>query len=130
MIYESVCFKCGAYHEYIRSVQDRNDVPECCGVKTEKRVLSVPSAHFDVQPWESFISPATGKLITSKAERQEDMKASGCRQWEGMKDEKSEAARRKQYNEEAQDKALDHAVRTAWAQLSPSKKAQALSATN
>ena len=69
------------------------DSPYCCNIQTSKRILSAPMAQFDVQPWEAFESPATGKMITSKAERKEDMKVSGCRDWEGMKDEKAESAR-------------------------------------
>jgi hypothetical protein len=56
------------------------------------------------------------------------MRASGCRDWEGMESEKRHAARQKQYQEEEEDKKLDHAVRSAWAELSPAKKAAALAA--
>ena len=124
--YEAVCLKCGKYHEYIRTMRNSDDSPECCGVKTDKRILSAPLAQFDVQPWESFESPATGKIITSKAERREDMKASGCREWEGMDNERHNAKRQKKYEQDSQDRELDTAVRTAWANLSPSKKALAL----
>ncbi len=46
-----------------------------------------------------------------------------------MENEKQEAARRLKYEEEANDKALDKTVRQAWADLPPSKKAEALAAT-
>jgi len=125
-VYESVCLKCGKYHEYIRTVSNCLDTPECCGEKTDKRILSAPMGIVDIPAYES---PATGKWITSRSERKEDLKRSGCREWEGMETEKQEAARRKQYEEAAQDKALDHSVRQAWADLPPSKKAEALAAT-
>lgn len=121
--YQAVCMECGAYHEYIRSVDHRNDSPDCCGVKTEKRLLSAPMMSADIQPWDAFESPATGRYITSKAQRREDMKRSGCREWEGLANEKQQAARQRQYAEEASDAALDKAARTAWAQLAPEKKA-------
>ena len=127
MIYEAVCKKCRSYHEYVKSVAECLDTPICCGEKTQKVIFSSPSVQFDVQPWESFVSPATGKMITSKAQRKEDMRESGCRDWEGLDSEKNEAARQKKYEEQKQDEALDKAVRTAWAQLPPSKKAQLLS---
>jgi len=127
-VYEAVCLKCGAAHEYIRPVSQYMDTPECCGTKTDKRILSAPMMSPDIANWDAFESPATGKLITSKAQRREDMKASGCRDWEGMADEKAHAARQKQYAEAENDAKLDHSVRTAWAQLSPEKKAAALAA--
>ncbi len=125
-IYESVCLKCGKYHEYYRKADDCLNTPECCGEKTDKRILTAPMAQFDIPNWEAYESPATGKLITSKAERRADMKASCCRDWEGMESEKKEAARKKEYESLAEDNKLDKVVRTAWAQLSPEKKALAL----
>lgn len=80
----------------------------------------------DIAPWDAYESPATGKIITSKTERMEDMKVSGCRDWEGMESEKKESARQGLYIEEKQDAELDKTVRQAWANLSPAKKAQAL----
>jgi hypothetical protein len=98
----------------------------CCDQKTEKRLLTAPMARMDIQPWDAYQSPATGKRITSYAERREDMKASGCRDYEGRESEQRHIERQKQYDEEASDAALDKTVRTAWAQLSPEKKAMAL----
>jgi hypothetical protein len=80
----------------------------------------------DIQPWEAYESPATGKMITSKAQRREDMKVSGCRDWEGRESEQKQANRNRDYEEAASDKKLDATVRTAFAQLSPEKKRQML----
>lgn len=125
-VYEAVCLKCGAYHEYIRPVANCHDTPDCCGVKTDKRLLSAPMMRADIQPWDAYQSPATGRLITSYAQRREDMKASGCRDWEGRESEQKNADRQKKYAEIELDAKLDTTVRTAWAQLSPEKKAAAL----
>jgi hypothetical protein len=125
-VYEAVCLKCGKYHEYIRPVSEYLDTPECCGAKTDKRLLSAPMMRADIQPWDAYQSPATGKLITSYAQRREDMKASGCRDWEGRESEQKNADRQKQYAEQENDAKLDTTVRTAWAQLSSEKKAAAL----
>lgn len=125
-VYESACLKCGVYHEYIRPVAKCYDTPECCGVKTDKRLFSAPMMRADIQPWDAYQSPATGKLISSYAQRREDMKASGCRDWEGRASEQKNADRQKQYAEAELDAKLDTTVRTAWAQLSPEKKAAAL----
>lgn len=125
-VYEAICLKCGKYHDYIRSVSQCLDTPECCGQKTDKRILSKPMARMDMQPWDAYESPATGRVITSYAERRADMQAAGCRDWEGMESEKHNATRQKHYQEAEEDKQLDGVVRQAWANLSPAKKAQAL----
>lgn len=122
-IYQAVCMKCSKYHEYIRPSKDCRDTPECCGVATDKRILSAPMAQIDFPAYES---PASGKMITSRNERREDMARTGSRPWEGMESEKRQAARNKAEEESKQDAVLDHTVRTAWAALPPSKKAQAL----
>lgn len=124
--YESVCMKCGKYHEYIRTMANSSDTPVCCNCPTEKRILSAPMGIVDIPAYES---PASGKWITSRAERREDFKRTGTRPWEGIEEEKKEAQRQEKYQEEVSDKALDHIVRKAWADLPPSKKAAALAAT-
>ena len=123
MIYESICLKCGATHEYIRPIAQCYDTPQCCGQSTEKRIFSAPVGIVDIPAYES---PASGKMITSRVQRNEDFKRTQTRPWEGMDSEKREAARQKQYSEDASDKKLDHVVRQAWADLPPSKKAAAL----
>jgi len=125
-VYEAVCLKCGKYHEYIRPVAQCQDTPVCCEAKTDKRLLSAPMMRADIQPWDAYQSPATGKLITSYAQRRADMKAAGCRDWEGRESEQKNADRQKQYAEQENDAKLDTTVRTAWAQLSSEKKAAAL----
>jgi hypothetical protein len=124
--YESVCLKCGKYHTYVARMSNCHDTPECCGVKTDKRILTPPMGIMDYQPWEAYESPASGKLITSKAERARDFKETSTRPWEGIETEKQEAERQKAYIAEKEDAVLDATVRQAWANLSPKKKAQAL----
>jgi hypothetical protein len=125
MIYEAVCMTCGKYHEYIKPASECYDTPVCCGNKTEKRILTSPFGQVDIPAYQS---PVTGKWINSRTERKEDLKRTGSRPWEGIETEKQEAERQKKYEEEKQDAKLDHAVRSAWAELSPSKKAAALAA--
>lgn len=125
-IYEAVCSNCGKYHEYICHSSKCYDTPVCCGQATDKRILTPPRTIMDIQPWDAFVSPATGKLITSKSQRKEDMRASGCRDWEGLESEKRMAARSKQYDEEALDKKIETTVRTSIAHLPPQKIAALL----
>jgi len=119
MIYESLCVKCGARHEYVRPAAMYLDTPECCGQKTEKRIFSAPMGMVDIPAYQS---PASGKWITSRSERREDFKATRTREWEGMANERQHAAQQKKYEEQANDKAIDHAVRTAWQHMPDSKK--------
>ena len=72
------------------------------------------SVIFDMQPWESFASPSTGKVITSKAQRKEDMKASGCRDWEGLEVEKREASRARVEIEKKEDSMAEAAAIDVW----------------
>lgn len=38
MLYSSVCDQCGTSHSYVRSVAERHETPECCGVATRKTI--------------------------------------------------------------------------------------------
>lgn len=125
MIYEAKCRVCNSVEEYVRPASEYLDTPKCCGQKMEKVILSVPFGVVDIPAYES---PASGKWITSRAERREDFKRTGTRPWEGIKDERAEAAKQAKYAEQKADAVLDKTVRAAWAQLSPSKKAAALAA--
>ena len=124
--YEAVCLTCGKYHTYIARMKDAFDTPLCCNVKTDKRILTAPMGIMDYQPWERYESPSSGKLITSKAERNADFKATNSRPWEGIEQEEKEVARNKAYEDDKMDKKVDSSVRQAWANLSPAKKAMAL----
>ena len=128
MLYESICLQCGKYHEYVRSISNCFDTPLCCGVKTDKRIMTASYAvNVDIPAYQS---PATNKWITSRKERNEDLKRSGCRPWEGLETEKQEAAKVKQEADAHLDKEIDKTVRTAWANLPANKKAEVLRATN
>ena len=81
-------------------------------------------ATYSVQVMQSYQSPVTDRWIDTPRQRREDLKASGSRPWEGMESERKEAAQKKSYIEAEQDKKLDVAVRTAYAQLPNDKKEQ------
>lgn len=103
-VYEAKCNQCGALREYIRPVAQYDDTPMCCGEKTEKVILSSPMAVMDIQPYQS---PVTGKWIDSRKQRNEDMKRNSCRPWEGIEQEKKEARRARQYEDQALAKQVD-----------------------
>lgn len=89
-------------------------------IKQEREANPVRSAAVYVMP--GYQSEATGRWIETPSQRRDDLKRSGCRPWEGMAAEKQEAAKHKQYQEQASDAKLDHAVRSAWRDLPDSKK--------
>jgi hypothetical protein len=112
--------------EYMRPVAQCQDTPLCCGTKTEKQIRSAPMGIVDIPAYQS---PATNKWITSRSERREDLKRAGCREWEGIAAERKEAAKRKAADEQKNEAALDHAVRSAWRDMPDSKKTELLNAT-
>jgi hypothetical protein len=122
-LYESECKICGKRHEYAAPVSLYRVTPSCCGEPTVKRVFTSPYTVMDIAPWEPYQSPSTGKWITSKRERRADLKQSGCREWEGIGSEARQAARNRQYEEEARDQKLEQAAIKAYKDLPESKKA-------
>lgn len=66
----------------------------------------------------AYDSPIDGRCIDGRVARREDLARSGCRPWEGMAQEKKEAARREAYQHEHMDRKLDETVNRSWAQLS------------
>ena len=83
-----------------------------------------PALITDIQPWDAYISPASGKLITSRKERREDMARTNSRPWEGMEAEKQEAARQRAYIEAKQDKRIEEAAWRTWYSMDPKKRRQ------
>ncbi len=89
----------------VRKIADRDSVPSCsCGAVFE-RIIDKPMVLAEIQP---YISPGTGKLVTSRAERAADLKASKAYEWEpGIE---KDIARKKQYNVEEAFKPIAEAV--------------------
>ena len=123
--YESECLQCGRRHDYIRTVAQCHDTPTCCGEPTAKRIFSAPAGFPDIPAYES---PASGRMITSRAERREDFKRTNTREWEGLAAEKSEAARQRQYAEQDLDRRVEQTIGETLAALPPSKQDAILAA--
>lgn len=70
-----------------------------------------------------YLSEGTGLWVEGRAARREDLKRSGCRPWEGLEQEKKEAARQEAYREQKLDASLTKTASEAFYQLSPSKRA-------
>lgn len=76
-LYATECQKCGALGSVFRRVADRDNgltCDECDGPAV--RVLSAPMIAADC--FNTYISPGTGKLISSPGARNEDLKRSGA----------------------------------------------------
>ncbi len=70
----------------------------------------------------AYQSPIDGRTIESRKQRTEDLKRNGSRPWEGLEQEKKEASRHIQYEEQKKEKILDRVAHEAFAELSPSKQ--------
>lgn len=117
-LYSSVCWECFHLGTFYQKIADRDNVPLCeCGGR-QRRVLDAPSIRPDITP---YISPASGKLISSRSERQEDLKATNSWEWEpGIE---KDIARNRAHKQEKFLQKIDNAVDEALAaNLSSSRR--------
>lgn len=123
-MYEFECKKCHAMGEFYSSIADRHKTPKCrCGGKTQLVISPVMGrVMFPAAGGQEYISPASGKAITSAKARRDDLARTGCRPYEGFQQESKEAARRVAADEKKSDEKLEASVRKAYHQLSPEKR--------
>lgn len=115
-------FSCDNGHRFDRFLPlDEYDTPQTCDCGAEAHRKIVPTMlNCDIAPWDAYISPATGKPITSYKERREDMARSGCVDYdEGMK--RDQKAMIKQ-GDDALDKAIDQTVEKEISKMDAHKK--------
>lgn len=80
-IYQYECDN-GHYFERLLPVKDYLKPQTCeCGATGNKKI-SIPMLNLDMQPWDRYISPVSGKPITSYKERKADMERHGCVDYE------------------------------------------------
>lgn len=104
-VYEYMCPE-GHVNEALRTVSERDRVPECyCGHMTRKVILSAPRVFSD---YEGYESPASGKWISGRRQRLEDLKRTQCRPYE--EGERQEFERRQAATEKELDKTVDEVV--------------------
>lgn len=116
--YEYSCAECGRSVDEFRQVDQRHDAPVCHG-KPMFIVLCPTFVQADIAPYQS---PASGKWITSRRERRDDLARTNSRPWEGMESERKEATKRKKEAEAKADAKLEHAIRKSYHELPPSKR--------
>lgn len=119
-------FECPEGHRFdkLLKIEQYLEPQECeCG-SMGKRVITPTMLSLDIAPWDAYVSPATGKYITSHKERKRDMKESGCVDYEpSLKKHNKE----KQKAEDLKlDKKVDETVDRIYENL-PSKKRESLS---
>ena len=119
-VYDAVCRICRKEHTYYQTVDNRHQTPECCGQKTEKVILNAPVGRVETI---FYTSPIDGRPITTKQAREEDLRRNNCRPWEGLEQEKKEAARRAEYEEQKQDAKIEKAIEQTIKELPEQKKA-------
>lgn len=77
-------YECENGHRFdrIMRLKDYRQPQTCdCGLEA-KRVIVPTMINCDMAPWDSYISPASGKLITSYKERRKDMAEHDCVDYE------------------------------------------------
>ena len=114
-LYEAQCNNCKTVHQYIKPVSECLITPVCCGVPTKKVILSAPSSIMDIP---DYVSPVSGKLISGRRARAEDLARNDCRPWEGMETERKEAQKRVRETEARWEREAEHAAGQAWGQIS------------
>jgi hypothetical protein len=87
--------------------------------------LSAPIGfvHFPAAGGHGYVSPVTGKYIDSKRAREDDLKRTGSRPYEGFASEQAQVQKDRAHEEKKSDAKLHDAVSTAYHALPPSKRA-------
>lgn len=106
-LYEFKCEDGHVFDEFLKL--DDYDKPMTCECgKPAKRQITATMINCDIPNWDRYISPSTGKLITSYKDRKRDMQESGCIDYDpGMK---AHAAKIRQDKEKELDRKIDETV--------------------
>jgi hypothetical protein len=91
-------------------------------IEVETSWTQRPRGHFVQPDLPGYRSPVTGLWVEGRKQRRNDLARTGSRPWEGMEQERKEAARHQAYAEQSNDKFLDRAVRETYYQMSPEKR--------
>ena len=97
------------------------DTPQTCECGSPSHRVIVPTMiSCDIAPWDAYVSPASGKLITSYKDRRADMEATGCVDYDpGMKTVQKNSIKQA---DEKLDKMVDETVEKEFEAMPSSKK--------
>ena len=118
-IYVYVC-ECGKQFDVYKKIKDIDSETLCeCGLEAKRKIVPT-MVNFDMQPWEYYESPVSGKPIRSYKDRREDMKTHGCVDYEpSMK--KVQRQKIDQMDKEL-DKKVDETVEREWDKMPTHKR--------
>lgn len=113
-IYEYKCTGCAKKFDAFLKLADYAQIqtcPDCC--HWGDKVLSAPAVFGDLPGYES---PATGQWVEGRKARNEDMKRSGCVEYEkGMREQN---ARKREEHQKADEKKLEEVVGQVYKEIS------------
>lgn len=123
--YEYECPK-GNVAEFYNHVDERHSaapVCNCCGSRMALQISAVRGfVRFPAAGGQEYLSPVSGKPITTHRARIEDLKRSGCRPYEGFEQESKVAASVRAHEDKKSDAKLHDNVSRAYYELAPSKR--------
>lgn len=110
--YEHLCEKGHKFDRYLKLAElDQPQTCECGGAA--KRLISPVMFSIDATNFMPYESPGTGRIITSKTQRREDMKACGCVDYEpSLKEEQAKRIARE--DAEVDRKVDEHVEKTIY----------------
>lgn len=121
--YEYEC-RHGHVTDDVRPIDARRDPLRCdCGELAEL-IISAPVGRvmFPAAGGQEYVSPASGRYISTARERRDDMARTNCRPYEGFEAESKVASAKRAADEKKSDAKLHDNVSRAFYQLSPSKR--------
>lgn len=125
-IYEYECETCNLYGDASNSIDERHTHAPLCPKCADKMSLVISPVRgvvkFPAAGGHEYVSPATGRVITSERARRDDLKRSGCRPYEGFEQEMKHANKIRAEEEKQSDAKLHENVSRAYYALSPEKR--------
>lgn len=115
-------YKCESGHEFDVFLKLCDyDIPQTCECGQSAARIVVPTMiNCDMQSWDYYESPVSGKPIRSYKDRQEDMARHGCVDYEpSMKQAQTNNIKQM---DDALDKKVDDTVEKEWAKMPSDKR--------
>jgi len=103
-------YECPKGHQFDRILRlaDYKKPQTCdCGLEAKRKIMPT-MVNCDMQPWDRYISPASGKVITSYKDRKRDMAETGCVDYEPSM--VKHQTKHMEYEDAKLEKAMDETV--------------------